>query len=87
MVKWFWDHNERDWSDDIIGKELPPGVSARGFDVTKGPSIVDFLLWLGYLAGLKVPKIWATRDVITYRALRETRKILDLRGELMKELN
>ena len=38
--------------------------------MVKGPTREEWILWLGFASGLKVPEVWAKRDVLTWRAYR-----------------
>ena len=38
--------------------------------MVKGPTREEWILWLGFASGLKVPEVWAKRDVLTWRAFR-----------------
>ena len=37
----------------------------------KGPTRPEWVVWLGYASGLKPPKLWAQRDILTWRAFRQ----------------
>ena len=37
----------------------------------KGPTRPEWVVWLGYASGLMPPKLWARRDILTWRSFRQ----------------
>ena len=92
MLKWFWDNSSPGWNvpDPVTGKK-PLHEGGDLFDKEKGPTRPEWVVWLGYASGLRPPKLWAQRDILTWRAFRKLtwerkqKNSKDLRQEREKE--